>query len=141
MVENLIHRELARTCWETLPQVCRARSDGGPLMEHLDSKNIQLHLGDGLARIEARAGGGLVVEAESGARLPADLAILAIGVRPETMLAKDAGLEIGARGGIVVDAQMRTADPNIWAVGDAVEVHGLRVNKRCDRGGRRSART
>ena len=124
MVENLIHRELAVTVLEKLPQVMPPLDPemAVPLMEHLASKNIQLHLGDGLARIEARAGGGLVVEAESGARLPADLAILAIGVRPETMLAKDAGLEIGARGGIVVDAQMRTADPNIWAVGDVVEV-------------------
>jgi len=124
MVENLIHRELAVTVLEKLPQVMPPLDPemAVPLMEHLVSKNMQLHLGDGLARIEARAGGGLVVEAESGARLPADLAILAIGVRPETMLAKDAGLEIGARGGIVVDAQMRTADPNIWAVGDVVEV-------------------
>jgi len=127
MVENLIHRELAVTVLEKLPQVMPPLDPemAVPLMEHLVSKNIQLHLGDGLARIEARAGGGLVVEAESGARLPADLAILAIGVRPETMLAKDAGLEIGARGGIVVDAQMRTADPNIWAVGDAVEVQDV----------------
>ena len=91
-------------------------------MEHLAAKGVRLHLGDGLARIEERAGAGLVVVAESCARLPADLVILAIGVRPETMLAKDAGLEIGPRGGIVVDAQMRTCDPNIWAVGDVVEV-------------------
>jgi NADPH-dependent 2,4-dienoyl-CoA reductase/sulfur reductase-like enzyme len=64
----------------------------------------------------------LTVGAESGARFPADLVILAIGVRPETELARAAGLEIGARGGIAVDAQMRTSDPRIWAVGDAVEV-------------------
>ena len=96
-----------------------------PLMEHLASKGVQLHLGDGLARIEARDGGGLVVVAESGARLPADLVILAIGVKPETTLAKDAGLEIGPRGGVVVDAQMRTSDPNIWAVGDVVEVQDV----------------
>ena len=94
-------------------------------MEHLAAKGVRLHLGDGLARIEERAGAGLVVVAESCARLPADLVILAIGVRPETMLAKDAGLEIGPRGGIVVDAQMRTCDPNIWAVGDVVEVQDV----------------
>jgi rhodanese-related sulfurtransferase len=51
------------------------------------------------------------------------MVILAIGVRPETALAKQAGLELGARGGIRVDAHMRTSDPHIWAVGDAVEVH------------------
>ena len=83
---------------------------------------MRLHLGDGLARIDKDAEGSLVVVAESGKRFPADLVILAIGVRPETGLAKAAGLEIGARGGIVVDAQMRTSDPHIWSVGDAVEV-------------------
>jgi rhodanese-related sulfurtransferase len=67
----------------------------------------------------------LVVVSESGLRLPADLVILALGVRPETALAKAAGLPIGPRGGIVVDAQMRTPDPRIWAMGDAVEVQDV----------------
>jgi NADPH-dependent 2,4-dienoyl-CoA reductase/sulfur reductase-like enzyme/rhodanese-related sulfurtransferase len=127
MVENLIHRELAVTVLEKLPQVMPPLDPemAAPLTEHLASKGIQLHLGDGLARIEERDGGGLVVIAESGARLPADLVILAIGVRPETALAKDAGLEIGPRGGVVVDAQMRTCDPKIWAVGDVVEVQDV----------------
>jgi rhodanese-related sulfurtransferase len=93
-----------------------------PLMEHLVAKGVQLHLGDGLARIDEGADGRLIVVAESGANLPTDLVILAIGVRPETQLAKAAGLQIGSRGGIVVDAQMRTSDPEIWAVGDVVEV-------------------
>ncbi len=52
----------------------------------------------------------------------ADLVILAIGVRPDTVLAKTAGLKIGERGGIRVDDQMRTSDPDIFAVGDAIEV-------------------
>jgi NADPH-dependent 2,4-dienoyl-CoA reductase/sulfur reductase-like enzyme/rhodanese-related sulfurtransferase len=127
MVENLIHRELSVTILEQLPQVMPPLDPemAVPLMEHLGSNGIQLHLGDGLARIEERDGGGLVVVAESGARLPADLVILAIGVRPETALAKDAGLEIGPRGGIAVDAQMRTSDPKIWAVGDVVEVQDV----------------
>jgi rhodanese-related sulfurtransferase len=53
---------------------------------------------------------------------PADIVILAIGVRPDTALAKMAGLEIGERGGIRVDDQMRTSNPDIFAVGDAIEV-------------------
>jgi rhodanese-related sulfurtransferase len=123
----LIHRELAVTVLEKLPQVMPPLDPemAVPLMEHLAAKGVRLHLGDGLARIDERDDGGLVVIAESGARLPADLVILAIGVRPETMLAKDAGLEIGPRGGIVVDAAMRTSDPNIWAVGDVVEVQDV----------------
>ncbi len=127
MVENLIHRELAVTVLEKLAQVMPPLDPemAAPLMEHLAVKGVELCLGDGLARIEARDGGGLVVVAESGTRLPADLVILAIGVRPETALAKDAGLEIGPRGGVVVDAQMRTSDPKIWAVGDVVEVQDV----------------
>jgi NADPH-dependent 2,4-dienoyl-CoA reductase/sulfur reductase-like enzyme/rhodanese-related sulfurtransferase len=127
MVENLIHRDLSVTVLEKLPQVMPPLDPemAAPLMEHLAVKGVQLHLGDGLARIEERGGGGLVVVAEAGARLPADLVIMAIGVRPETALAKDAGLEIGPRGGIVVDAQMRTSDPRIWAVGDVVEVRDV----------------
>jgi NADPH-dependent 2,4-dienoyl-CoA reductase/sulfur reductase-like enzyme/rhodanese-related sulfurtransferase len=124
MVENLIRRELSVTVLEKLPQLMPPLDAemAVPIMEHLAASGVQLHLGDGLAGIEEGAGGRLTVLAESGARLPADLVILAIGVRPETELAKQAGLRIGPRGGIAVDAQMRTSDPNIWAVGDAVEV-------------------
>jgi rhodanese-related sulfurtransferase len=62
------------------------------------------------------------VVSERGTRIAGDLVILAIGVRPEIGLARDAGLSIGSRGGIAVDAEMRTSDPAIWAVGDAVQV-------------------
>ena len=52
-----------------------------------------------------------------------------IGVRPEVGLAKAAGLELGGRGGIKVDEHMRTSDPHIWAVGDAVEVRDWVTDK------------
>ncbi len=124
MVENLVQRTLAVTVLEKLPQLMPPLDPemATALSEHLGARGVRLHLGDGLAQIEAGDGGDLIVVAESGARLPADLVILAIGVKPETALAKTAGLPLGPRGGIVVDAQMRTADPHIWAVGDAVEV-------------------
>ena len=124
MVENLCHRSLAVTVLEKLPQVMPPLDPemAAYVKEHLATNGVMLHLGDGLARIDENPGGGLTVVAESGAQLPADLVILAIGVRPEIALAKEAGLAIGSRGGIVVDAEMRTSDPNIWAVGDAVEV-------------------
>ena len=67
-------------------------------------------------------GGAIEVATKSGKAYPADIVILALGVRPDTTLAKTAGLEIGERGGIRVDEQMRTSDPDIFAVGDAVEV-------------------
>ncbi len=124
MVENLIHRGLSVTVLEKLPQVMPPLDPevAAPLTEHLIAKGVRLHLGDGLARIDEGADGRLIVVAESGASFPADLVILAIGVRPENDLAKTAGLKIGSRGGIVVDSQMRTSDPEIWAVGDVVEV-------------------
>ena len=124
MVENLIHRGLSVTVLEKLPQIMPPLDPevAVPLTEHLKAKGVTLHLGDGLARIDESADGHLVVVAESGASFPTDLVILAIGVRPETELAKATGLQIGSRGGIVVDAQMRTSDPQIWAIGDAVEV-------------------
>ena len=124
MVENLIHRGLSVTVLEKLPQVMPPLDPevAVTLMDHLIARGVHLRLGDGLARIDEGGDGRLIVVAESGATLPADLVILAIGVRPETELAKAAGLPIGGRGGIVVDEQMRTCDPHIWAVGDVVEV-------------------
>jgi NADPH-dependent 2,4-dienoyl-CoA reductase/sulfur reductase-like enzyme/rhodanese-related sulfurtransferase len=124
MVENLRHRGLAVTVVEKLPQVMPPLDPemAVPVARHLSEQGVQLHLGDGLARIEQEPQGELRVVAESGASVLADLVILAVGVRPETALAAAAGLRLGARGGIEVDAQMRTSDPRIWAVGDAVEV-------------------
>lgn len=124
MIENLVHRGLAVTLLEKLTQVMPPLDPemAAALMQHLETNGVRLHMGDGLARIERNTGPGLLVVSESGARLAADLVILAIGVRPETGLAQAAGLQIGTRGGIVVDEQMRTCDPHIWAVGDVVEV-------------------
>lgn len=124
MVENLQHRGLAVTVLEKLPQLMPPLDPemAVPVAEHLSEQGVQLHLGDGLARIDQAPQDRLQVVAESGASLLTDVVILAIGVRPETTLAAAAGLRLGARGGIAVDAQMRTSDAWIWAVGDAVEV-------------------
>jgi NADPH-dependent 2,4-dienoyl-CoA reductase/sulfur reductase-like enzyme/rhodanese-related sulfurtransferase len=89
---------------------------------HLTTHVARIHLGDAVAAFERGGDGEVVVRTKSGARFPAGIVILSAGVRPETPLARDAGLETGACGGIRVDESMRTSDPNIWAVGDAVEV-------------------
>ena len=124
MVENLIQRGMDVTVVEMLNQVMPPLDpEMARLVEHnLVAHGVQLELNDGVAGFEQAVDGGLEVITASGKRLPADIVILAIGVRPETTLAKMAGLEIGARGGIRVDEQMRTSDPDIFAVGDAVEV-------------------
>ncbi len=126
MAENLAHRGLAVAVLEKLPQVMPPLDPemAAPVREHLVDRGIDVHLGDGLARFEPD-GERIAALTESGARLVADLVILSIGVRPETGLAKDAGLALGPRGGIVVDPHMRTVDPAIWAMGDAVEVHDV----------------
>ena len=86
---------------------------------HLREKGISLNLGNGLKSITEREG-PLAVELSNGS-LDADMVILAIGVKPESQLAIGAGLKTNARGGICVDRHMRTSDPAIYAVGDAVE--------------------
>jgi rhodanese-related sulfurtransferase len=87
---------------------------------------VTLHLGDPVKSFDEPSGSesaaASIVTLQSGTRLPADVVILGLGVRPETALAREAGLQIGEAGGIRVDAQMRTSDPDIFAVGDAVEV-------------------
>ena len=85
-------------------------------------RGIQVELNDGVAGFRQLEDGTLEVLTESGKAHPAHIVILAIGVRPETALAKMAGIEIGECGGFRVDEQMRTSNPDIFAVGDAVEV-------------------
>jgi rhodanese-related sulfurtransferase len=88
---------------------------------HLERHGVKLALDDGVAAFE-QADGALKVRTQAGKVYPADIVILALGVRPDTELAKSAGLQLGERGGIRVDEQMRTSHPDIFAVGDAVEV-------------------
>ena len=116
--ENLRHRGLEVTLVELAPQVL-APLDAemvAPVHDQLRANGVDLALGVGLGKVLPEA-----VELADGRVVPADLVILAIGVRAETSLARAAGLEIGPRGGIAVDASMRTSDPSIFAVGDAVE--------------------
>lgn len=124
MAENLRHLGLEVTLVEMLPQVMPPMDVEmvSPVHDYLDSKGIKLVLGAAVAGF-AEQDHELKVQVKDGRTFDADLVILAIGVRPETSLAKAAALTLGDRGGIRVDEQMRTSDPNIWAVGDAVEVH------------------
>ncbi|HET9518346.1 MAG TPA: FAD-dependent oxidoreductase [Actinoplanes sp.] len=116
--ENLTRRGLAVTVVELGPQVLAPVDPEMVAAVHAElvAHGVDLRLGVGLAKILPDA-----VELADGQVLAADVVLLAIGVRPETGLARAAGLTIGARGGIAVDAQLRTSDPCIYAVGDAAE--------------------
>lgn len=128
MAEQLQRRGFAVTLVEALPQVMTPLDPemAAWLHQELRVNGVALHLGDPVASFEspttnepARAS---VVVLKSGRRLPADSVILGLGVKPETGLARAAGLEIGERGGIRVNEHLQTSDPHIWAVGDAIEV-------------------
>jgi NADPH-dependent 2,4-dienoyl-CoA reductase/sulfur reductase-like enzyme/rhodanese-related sulfurtransferase len=124
MAENLVHRGFEVTLLEMLPQVLpQVDPEHARVVEaYLKRYGVQVALGDAVAEFKQAANGGIDVETKSGKIYPADLVILAIGVHPDTTLAKKAGLLIGEHGGIRVDEHMRTSDPDIFAVGDAVEV-------------------
>jgi NADPH-dependent 2,4-dienoyl-CoA reductase/sulfur reductase-like enzyme/rhodanese-related sulfurtransferase len=123
MAENLSHRGLEVTIIEMAKQLLPPLDPEMAEMvrQRLLARNIGVRLEDGVAGFDAGPDGGLFVRTQKGERIPADMVILSIGVRPEVSLARDAGLAIGPRGGIRVDDQMRTSAPNVWAVGDAVE--------------------
>ena len=122
--ENLIHRGFEVTLVEMGDQILAPLdTDMARIAEgYLERHGLRLALNDGVAGFEPGEKGALKVLTKAGKVHPADLVILALGVRPDTTLAKKAGLEIGQRGGIRVDEHMRTSNPDIFAVGDAVEV-------------------
>jgi NADPH-dependent 2,4-dienoyl-CoA reductase/sulfur reductase-like enzyme/rhodanese-related sulfurtransferase len=124
MAENLIHLGFEVTVLQLLPQILGPLDPEIAVMveEYVQDKGVRLELGDGAAAFEQLENGSISVKTSSGKTHDAEVVILAIGVRPETALAKTAGLEIGERGGIRVDDQMHTSNPDIFAVGDAIEV-------------------
>ena len=87
---------------------------------HIRSKGVRLVLSDALESLDTD--GPLSVILRDGESIETDMAVIALGVTPDTHLARDAGLEMGVKGTIVVDPHMRTSDPSVYAVGDAVQV-------------------
>lgn len=124
MVENLHHRKMDVVVLERLDQIM-AQMDPemvAPVYSLLRSKGVDLRLAESVKSFEPGPQETLTVHTSRGEPFATDLVILAVGVRPDVRLAREAGLELGQLGGIRVDEQMRTSDPAIFAVGDAVEV-------------------
>ena len=90
------------------------------VQRHLAAHGVNLFVKDGVASFEKK-GDAIVIRLSSGREISAGIVILSIGVRPDTALAREAGLAIGGRGGIAVNEYLLTSDPNIYAVGDAIE--------------------
>lgn len=123
LVENLVELGISTTVVELQDQVLPPldKEMTAPLADLLAAKGVKLHLGES-AEAFSQTDDGLSVQLKSGTELKAQVVALGIGVRPENRLALEAGLEVGPRGGIQVNDHLQTSDPDIYAVGDAIEV-------------------
>jgi nitrite reductase (NADH) large subunit len=99
---------------------------GAMLRRYVEDLGVQVHVGVATAAVKGDRPGtpatGLVLT--DGSWLPADIIVVAAGVRPRDELARQAGLAVGARGGIVVDEACRTAEPDVYAIGECAEIDG-----------------
>jgi len=123
VAENMMGKGFNASIVERMDQVLTFLDPDMAAFAHqeIKSRGIKLHLSEAVVEFQAAAENKTVVILKSGRRIEADIVILAIGVAPETSLAKTAGLKIGETGAIWVDEKMRTSDPFIYAVGDATE--------------------
>ena len=123
MAENLRQAGLCVSLVEMADRVLAKNLDfemAAILHQELRAEGVSLYLSAALHRIERDTDGSWGVLAD-GRRIPADLVVLGVGVRPDTSLAAEAGLELGETGGIKVNENFQTSDPHIYAVGDAID--------------------
>lgn len=131
LAENFVHRGIATTVLDRSQQVLPPFDPEmtTPLVAALADKGVELLLGQ-TAEAIAPAPEGMAVTLTCGDTRPAQLVVLGIGVRPENKLAVQAGLEVGPRGGIRVNEYLQTSDPDIFAVGDAIETTDFGTGER-----------
>ncbi|HIK44821.1 MAG TPA: FAD-dependent oxidoreductase [Leptolyngbyaceae cyanobacterium M65_K2018_010] len=122
VAENLVHLGLRVHLVEMMDQIMATLDIemARDLQYHMADHGVTLHLGTAAESFE-EVEGQLRADLSNGEQLVADLVVMAVGVRPNTALAQQAGLPVGPRGGLVTDPHMRTIDPDIYAVGDMVE--------------------
>ncbi|MBI1271979.1 CoA-disulfide reductase [bacterium] len=124
ITENLINKDIDVSIIDKGDQILTPLDPEmtSEIEKRLKSHGVELYLGEGVTGFSSgEEDKKLIVHTDSGKALEADLIILGVGVRPNSALAKEAGLEVGATGGIVVTPYMNTSDPHIWAVGDVTE--------------------
>lgn len=125
MVENLVRRGVATTLIQSRDRLLTVLDPemSTPIAAEVRRHGVDLVLDEEIVGFERQGGSdGLVVVGQSGRRFEADLVVVGVGVRPETGLAEASGLGLGSTGAIRVNPQMQTDDPDIYAIGDAVEV-------------------
>ena len=129
-LENLVLRGLETTVVEFAPQMLTFLDweMAEIVRRHVEAKGVRLHLSEGLKAVE-KHDGAFVVKTDHDRTIPADLVLMAVGIRPSVELAREAGLVIGASGGIRVNEYMQTSDPDIFAAGDCVETINLVTGK------------
>ncbi|EMR03325.1 FAD-dependent oxidoreductase [Cesiribacter andamanensis] len=130
MAENLHQLGIHVSLVELSAQVMEAMDVemAAILQQHLRAKGVALYLSDGLKAVEE---GGSRLVLQSGTELAADMLVMAVGVQPESSLAKEAGLALGSRNSIRVNEYLQTSDPHIYAVGDAIEVQDWVSGQAC----------
>lgn len=129
VAENLHHAGINVTVAEAMDQVMAPVDyEMAQLVQNnMVSNGVNLILGDGVSKFKSE-NGIVTITLASGKSIDADMVLLSIGVRPNSQLAKEAGLELNQRGGVVVDKYLKTSDPNIYALGDVIEVEEF-INK------------
>jgi NADPH-dependent 2,4-dienoyl-CoA reductase/sulfur reductase-like enzyme/peroxiredoxin family protein/rhodanese-related sulfurtransferase/TusA-related sulfurtransferase len=122
MAENLHHCGIRVTIIEMAEQVMTPLdySMAALVHQHLKTKNVEFYLNTAVSSF-SKNNGRIVVKLNSSKTIDTDMVILSIGVKPDSRLAKEAGLQIGETGGIVVDEYLQTSDSHIYALGDAIE--------------------
>lgn len=132
MAENLVHRDIKVNLIERDKQIMPAldREMTAPVVEALEKNGIGVLLGDSVTSFE-QTDVDIKVHTQAGRLIHADMVILAIGVAPDSSLARNVGLELTERGHIVVNDRLQTSDPLIYALGDAVQVVNAVTGKPC----------
>lgn len=131
MAENLRHAGLSVSLIEAADQVMAPLDPemAAMLHENIRANGVDLYLGDGVAAFEENEH-SMTIALSSGKKVNVEIVILAIGVRPNSQLAKEAGLSLNERGGICVNSGLQTSDPSIYAVGDVIEVEDFTFKNR-----------
>ena len=127
MAEELTQAGVEVHIFEQLPRLLPFLDESFSALtaQTLADHGVQLHTGAEVTAISGENGRVTAVESSQGLRVEVDSVLVSIGVRPASQLARDCGLELGLKGGIVVDEHQRTSDPAIWACGDCVQMKHL----------------